>query len=196
MKTADLKCIEKFKAYTVLVIGDFMIDAYFYGSSNRLAPEAPVPVIDVNLKKYCLGGAANVAANLAALGCKVQFCTVTGADAAAENGLKLLEAAGIETRYVLTDADRKTLVKTRMVSGTQTLLRCDEGTCAQPGQATEAKLKAKIAEVYAKCDAVLIADYDKGVLTPLIIDTLLALKKDHPKFIAVDAKRISAFAKL
>ncbi len=196
MKTAYLQLTEQFKKHKILVIGDFMIDAYYKGTCTRLAPEAPVPVVDIYEKCYCLGGAANAAANLKALGAEVLFCTVTGKDEIGVKGVELLTAAGISTKWMVKDAQRKTLLKTRIMTATQPLVRFDEGTLTKVEAAAETLFLAHIRNAYAACDAVLIADYDKGVLSEAVISCLMELKKKTDKMIAVDAKRLPSFAML
>jgi len=196
MKKEYLQLSAKFKKQRVLVIGDFMLDAYFEGSCTRVAPEAPVPVIDIVQKHFCLGGAANVAANLKALGCEVLFCTVIGHDDHAFRGRQLLEKLGISDGYIIGDAARTTLIKTRISTPRQTLLRYDEGTTDRLTPATENDFITIIRHAYAQCDAVIVADYMKGIVTNKVIDCLQVLKAKQPKVIAVDSKRITAFSML
>uniref|UniRef100_UPI003D7F2379 PfkB family carbohydrate kinase n=1 Tax=Pedobacter sp. TaxID=1411316 RepID=UPI003D7F2379 len=191
-----LQLTEQFKKYKVLVIGDFIVDAYFNGSCNRVAPEAPVPVVDVNHKCYCLGGAANVAANLKALGASVRFCSVTGKDESAEKGVQLLKDAGLTAELLLKDEGRQTLLKTRITTPAQTLLRYDEGSTTVLTENTLAKLLDNIRGAYATCDAVLIADYQKGVINTEVINLLVELKREKAKLIAVDSKRLNEFSAL
>ncbi|WP_432708841.1 D-glycero-beta-D-manno-heptose 1-phosphate adenylyltransferase [Pedobacter sp.] len=196
MKKDLLQLIAKFKKHRVLVIGDFMIDAYIEGSCTRVAPEAPVPVIDLNSKHFCLGGAANVAANLKALGCEVMFCTVIGNDEQGARGRLLLEKAGLAEALILADEQRTTSIKTRVSTPRQTLLRFDEGTTSMLTAETESIFLDKIRHAYAQCDALIIADYEKGVITNRVIDYVAKLKTGQRKVIAVDAKRIEAFSVL
>jgi D-beta-D-heptose 7-phosphate kinase/D-beta-D-heptose 1-phosphate adenosyltransferase len=196
MKTEFLQLTEKFKKFKILVIGDFMVDAYFKGSCNRLAPEAPVPVVDIMDKSYCLGGAANVAANLKALGAGVLFCTVTGQDQNAKKGQELLINAELSSKWLVKDPARATLIKTRITTPAQAMLRYDEGTATPLSPETEGRLLENIRKAYQQCDAVLIADYNKGIISPAVIDCLIELKKKQEKLIAVDAKRLSDFAAL
>jgi D-beta-D-heptose 7-phosphate kinase/D-beta-D-heptose 1-phosphate adenosyltransferase len=196
MKEDYLKLSAKFKKHRVLVIGDFMIDAYFEGSCTRVAPEAPVPVIDITSKHFCLGGAANVAANLKALGCEVMFCTVIGQDEHGARGRQLLEKAGLHDALVLADAKRTTLIKTRISTPRQTLLRYDEGTTALLAVETEKQFLDNIRKAYTQCDALIVADYGKGIITDEVIECLVKLKANQHKVIAVDAKRIGDFSVL
>src|SRR5690554_12383 len=167
-----LSLIEKFKFKNILVIGDLIVDVYFSGNCTRISPEAPVPVVDVNQKKYCLGDAANVAANLKSLGCQVSFCSVTGGDEGRDIALRLLKKSGIESDYLLSDTTRSTLVKTRITTSKQCLIRIDEGTHSSISSSVEKKLIEQIEILYKNCDAVLIADYNKGLLTESLIQAL------------------------
>ena len=196
MKAELIQLTDKFKKFKVLVIGDFIVDAYFKGTSSRLAPEAPVPVVDILTKNYCLGGAANVAANLKALGAEVLFCSVTGQDEHAEKGQELLSYAELSGKWLIRDPARATLIKTRIITPVQAMLRFDEGTTEALSAETESLLLNNIRKAYSLCDAVLIADYSKGVIGPGIIDCLKSLKKGQDKTIAVDSKRLGEFAAL
>jgi len=196
MKTEHISVFKKFKKHRVLVIGDFILDQYLEGSCTRLAPEASVPVVDILSKRYCLGGAANSAANLSGLGAEVCFCTITGQDAGSDEARKLLKAAGIGMEFIVTDPGRTTIVKTRVSAPSHTLVRFDEGTEHAPDPETEARLVHHLHEAYFQCDAVLVADYDKGILTPTVISELKKLRLKEDKFIAVDSKRGSAFAQI
>lgn len=188
--------INSFKKFNILVIGDLIIDVYLKGSCSRLAPEGTFPVVDLNDKKICLGGAGNVAANLKGLGCGVVLCTVMGDDQGYKDASILLKNAGIATETIINAKERSSLVKTRVSSPGQTLVRFDEGTTDPLEEATEAVLIQTLRAAYAACDGVLIADYKKGVVTGKLISELQRLNEIQPKFIAVDAKNISLFAAL
>src|SRR5690606_12480982 len=109
-----LSLINRFQNQKVLVVGDLILDVYYSGDCTRISPEAPVPVIDVNEKNYCLGGAGNVVANLKAMGCEVSFCAVTGEDEGRDAALELLDEKGLATDDIIADPARKTLIKTRV----------------------------------------------------------------------------------
>ena len=114
-----------FHGRRVLVIGDLLLDRYLWGAVERISPEAPVPVVRVDHKTHAAGGAANVAANLSALGCEVSVAGVIGADEDGRQLLELLQTAGIETTAVLSALDRPTICKTRILGGQQQMLRID-----------------------------------------------------------------------
>lgn len=176
------------------MVGDLLLDVYIKGVSTRLTPEAPVPVVDVMQRTIHLGGAANAASNLRSLSASVTFCTVLGKDPAADDAIQLFKSSGIDTSSVLVDEERQTIVKTRVVSGDRILVRYDEGTVTEISAATEISLKQVLIEQYAQYDAVLVSDYDKGILTQEIINTLVELQRVHKKFLVVDSKRLPDFA--
>ena len=179
-----------------MVVGDFILDVYLQGNCTRLAPEAPVPVVDVIQKKYCLGGAANAAANLIGMGAQVFFCTVMGKDDASAQAEKLFNEIGLSGDYVVSDTERSTIVKTRVTAPSHTLVRYDEGTETGLHLAAETKLITCLHQAYFECDAVLVADYDKGILTSTVISELKKLKLMEDKFIAVDSKRAEVFVQI
>jgi len=154
----------------VLLIGDLILDRYIYGDAERISPEAPVPVLRTVEKREAVGGAANVASCLRALGCEVACCGLVGTDRHATQLIGLLEELGADCSAVVSDADRPTTTKTRLVGlaqhrHRQQLLRVDDED-ASPINPTESKslIDAACAKLSA-CDVVCIEDYDKGVIT-------------------------------
>lgn len=194
IETDYLTLLNRFKHKKILLIGDFILDIYLKGSCNRIAPEASVPVVDLNEKEICLGGAANVAVNLAALGANVTFCTVVGNDMAFDEAKLLLAKHWIDTKFILADKNRTTITKTRVSTTSQTLVRFDEGTTMPLAAKTEALLIDELITNYSLADAVLIADYGKGVLTKGVIKALQTLRNLDDKFLAVDSKDLGNFA--
>jgi D-beta-D-heptose 7-phosphate kinase/D-beta-D-heptose 1-phosphate adenosyltransferase len=188
--------IGKFTDKDILVIGDFILDVYVKGVSTRLSPEAPVPVVDIAETSRFLGGAGNVVCNLRSLGAKVTFCTAIGADHEGDEALELLEKTGVKKTSILRSAERRTISKTRVLASGHVITRFDQGDHAPLNIKDENKLIDLIAENYQSCDAVLISDYDKGVLTEKILSTLITLQGRWPKFVAVDSKRLDFFYKL
>lgn len=186
--------IKHFNEQTILVIGDLMIDVYLQGSCSRIAPEASIPIVDLNTKVHCLGGAANVAANLKAMGAEVLLTSVTGDDETLMMAKDLLKEIEVSSRYIVADKDRKTLLKTRVGSNSQTLVRYDEGSIDTICTITEAQLIAQIKRAYRRCDAVLIADYNKGVLSDGVLKALYELQGKERKPLAVDAKDFERYA--
>lgn len=186
--------IEQFNDKTVLVIGDIIVDVYLQGSCSRIAPEASIPIVDLQTKNNCLGGAANAAANLKTMGAKVIFCSVAGYDDGFVKAQSLLEKMGINSHFIVNDENRNTLVKTRVSSNSQTIVRYDEGTTDWIGLSTEAKLIAQIEITHGLCDAILIADYDKGILSDKVLQIIYDLQLKNKKFLAIDTKRYERFA--
>jgi D-beta-D-heptose 7-phosphate kinase/D-beta-D-heptose 1-phosphate adenosyltransferase len=189
--------ITQYQSKTILVIGDFILDTYIKGYTKRVSPEAPVPVVDVSSVNNSLGGAANVAANLQAMGARVEFCSVIGMDEAAERGFSLLESMGISTHHIIASKCKSTQAKTRVLSGGQTIVRYDQGDVALLDKTTEQHVIRTLEEIYSHCDAIIIADYEKGMITPAIIEAIERIRKQHPTvFLAVDSKRLHVFAPL
>ena len=149
----------------ILVVGDGMLDCYIHGVSSRLSPEAPVQIVQAEREEYLLGGAANVAKCLVALGAKVTLCCVVGEDAQGAQFISEARSLNIDTRLIRREPCRPTPVKTRIIAGRQHLLRVDrEGTAKYPSEMLIA-LAAEIGVAAAQSDAVLLSDYNKGVLT-------------------------------
>ncbi|MCW3466687.1 PfkB family carbohydrate kinase [Chitinophaga nivalis] len=187
--------ISQFRQFSVLVIGDLMLDVYLKGASTRLTPEATVPVVDILNNSTVPGGAANTAANLKHLGAAVTFCSICGADEYSEKAQALLSATGVTCR-ILRDPERSTLVKTRVMSGKQLLIRYDSGSVHQISAEQEQAFIVLLEEQYPLHDAIVIADYNKGLITPGVIAALQALNRRREKFIAVDSRRLEAFRSL
>ena len=152
-----------------------MIDAYIWGAVARISPEAPVPVVRATKRDYRLGGAANVALNVAALGGSSILCAVVGADEAGDNLKKRLEEKSMSTHGLIVTEDRPTTVKTRVLSGHQHVVRVDEETDRELSSLEEQKLLSKIEELLPNVDVVVFEDYDKGVITERIIEHTVAL---------------------
>jgi D-beta-D-heptose 7-phosphate kinase/D-beta-D-heptose 1-phosphate adenosyltransferase len=184
--------ISQFTQPSILVIGDLMLDIYLKGASTRLTPEAPVPVVDILSDSAVLGGGANTAINLRYLGANVTFCSIAGQDADGDKAVALLKEAGI-TSLVLQHSGRNTLVKTRVLAGNQMLVRYDRGSEADISPALEALFIDLLVEQYALHDAIVIADYKKGLITAGVISVLEILSRKEPKFIAIDSKRLDFF---
>lgn len=189
------KLIEGMKGLSAVVVGDVMVDAYLWGRVDRISPEAPVPVVTVNSRSARLGGAANVALNLRALGATPVVLSAVGDDENAALLRKLLSELGLATDGLVTAKGRRTTVKTRVISGHQHIVRVDEEDDAPLAGAHEQHLLATARELFAakRPDVLLFEDYDKGVLTPATISGLIALAKEHGVPTAVDPKKRNFF---
>jgi D-beta-D-heptose 7-phosphate kinase / D-beta-D-heptose 1-phosphate adenosyltransferase len=189
--------IKSFSNRNVLVIGDFILDVYLKGVSTRLSPEAPVPVVDISEKIPLLGGAANTACNLAALGASVTYCSVIGTDNHGDEAIQLLSAhANIDAGGVIRKSNRETITKTRVVAGTHVITRFDNGTSEPVDKLTSDEIIFFINENYHRFDAIVISDYDKGVITSDIVEALQKLQEQQAKCLAIDSKRLSFFKSL
>ena len=183
--------IHKFDSFTqqnILVLGDVMIDAYSFGKVERISPEAPVPVVHITSIENRLGGAANVALNLRALGASVQLFSVVGSDAAADALFELTKAQNIDTKGIIKITDRPTTQKQRIVSGSQQLLRIDHEVKTEISPYASELLLQKIEAALPQAQMLIFEDYDKGVLTPQLIQKAIALCKKHNVMCAADPK--------
>jgi D-beta-D-heptose 7-phosphate kinase/D-beta-D-heptose 1-phosphate adenosyltransferase len=186
---------ESLRGLKVLVIGDAMLDGYLSGTSGRLCPEAPVPVVAVSHSHEAPGGAANVATNAAGLGAGVTLVSVVGDDPEALRLMAALRRLGVDTGGVVADPLRRTLSKRRVMSEGHMLVRFDEGTTSPVGSPGEEAVAGTLVEAFASADAVVVSDYGYGVLTPRVIATLARLQAAGPRLLAVDAKHLVRYAR-
>jgi rfaE bifunctional protein kinase chain/domain len=187
---------QSFQQQNILIVGDVMIDRYLTGSADRISPEAPVPVVHMSQRENRLGGAANVALNLKALGANPYLCSVIGKDDNARLMLKLLPEAGLSTKGITQSEERITTVKTRIIAHNQHLLRVD---AENQHDLSEQEAKALLAIVrnlleQKEISAILFQDYNKGVLAEQVIREIMleAIKRDIPT--AVDPKEKNFWA--
>jgi rfaE bifunctional protein kinase chain/domain len=186
---------DQFSTKRVLVIGDVMVDAYLKGKVNRMSPEAPVPVVDLFEKDERIGGAGNVALNLAALGASPIICSVIGSDSEGERLIDLFHKANISTDGIYASSNRRTTVKTRVLSNNQQLLRIDSEDTNLIKSTEEEQLLRQINTVLKSgIDGIIFEDYNKGVLTPSLIASVLSLAKAHQIPTTVDPKKDHFFA--
>ena len=179
--------VGRFRGRRVVVVGDVMLDRFVWGEVHRISPEAPVPVVRVERESLHLGGAANVAANLTALGATAELVGVTGVDAAAEQLGSALRDASILSRLVK-DAARVTTVKTRVVARSQQVVRVDRETEAVVVGDICNLLAQAASEAMIAADALVISDYDKGVISRELLARLLPEAKDRGVPVVVDPK--------
>ena len=192
VKNPDIKSIfESFKQFNVLIIGDVMIDSYMWGNVDRISPEAPVPIIMSTKKENRLGGAANVALNVQALGANPILCSVVGKDSNSEMFQRLLEKRNLTNEGIIEDKSRITTVKTRIISDNQHMLRVDEEITSPLKKDIEQSFINHIISILSNrsINAIIFEDYDKGNITPNIIKKIVdfAIKKDIPTL--VDPKK-------
>jgi len=181
--------VRNFHAARVLVIGDVILDRYVTGSVQRLSPEAPIPVLRPTGDRNTLGGAANVALNIATLGGQAVLVGVVGQDDAGATVQRLVETTGNITLAVVSVAGRPTTAKTRFMTGSHQLLRLDEETTAPlDASAVEAVVNA-VATHLSQVDLVVLSDYAKGVLCDDVLDRVLSLCQEAKRPIIADPKR-------
>lgn len=180
-----------FSSVKIGVIGDMMLDAYWWGNVERISPEAPVPVVTVNRKEYRIGGAGNVALNLASLGSPVSVFSVIGDDDDGHILTGLLNEKKIDTGYLLKSGSRITTNKMRVISRNQQMMRLDSETLQPLKPDQEQNLIAQVEKFIDEQSpaAIIFEDYNKGVLTEKIIRTLIDICTSKSVITAVDPKR-------
>jgi rfaE bifunctional protein kinase chain/domain len=177
-----------FSDVKVLIVGDVMLDRYCWGSVNRISPEAPVPVVNLDRTEVTLGGAANVAANVVGLGAKALLVGVVGKDSEAELFPKILREKGISHDYLVAIENRPTTVKTRIVAHNQHIVRIDQETAIPLTSEEENRVWNKISQIFNDANIVIISDYAKGLLTDNLISRLITLGNEQNKPVLVDPK--------
>lgn len=172
----------------VAVVGDVVLDQFVYGAVERISPEAPVPVVEVEREVYLLGGAANVVHNLRALGAEVALLGVVGADPMAERIRRELADLGIESGGLVTAEDRPTALKTRVIAQHQQVVRFDREKRGPLSAAAVTELGERVAAAVQAADAVVVSDYGKGVVTRALMESLLGAARARGVLVAVDPK--------
>lgn len=187
--------LDRVRTTRMLVVGDVMVDAYLWGRVDRISPEAPVPVVQVTERSARLGGAANVAINAHVLGARPVVLTVIGQDANADLMERLFRDQGLSTAGLLRSPQRRTTVKTRIISGHQHVVRVDEEQEDDLNASDEQRLLDQVAEQLRaeRPEVVVLEDYNKGVLTEAVITGIIALAKAAGVPVAVDPKRKNFF---
>ncbi|NOX16800.1 MAG: D-glycero-beta-D-manno-heptose-7-phosphate kinase [Chlorobi bacterium] len=183
-----LKLHPKFEGKKVAVVGDMMLDSYFIGNVKRISPEAPVPVIEVDKEIFRFGGAANVAYNLVSLGAKAFPIGLIGSD---DNGAilsSLVQEASIDEKGLIIDSSRPTTAKTRVIAESQHIVRIDKESKTHIDKKTEKKIIAYFEELADDLDAVILQDYNKGVLTKTVIKKIIDIARKKNLIITVDPK--------
>ncbi|HTU03329.1 MAG TPA: D-glycero-beta-D-manno-heptose-7-phosphate kinase [Candidatus Sulfotelmatobacter sp.] len=186
--SALCKYVDRFPKVRVLVLGDVMVDEYVWGTVSRISPEAPVPVVAVQGETVKVGGAGNVACNIAGLGGQVRLLGVVGNDPPAERLVRELERAGVKGDDLLVDGSRPTTVKSRVVAGSQHVVRFDRESDEPLAAETRRRLLLRIREALPHADVLLISDYAKGVVSRALVAPTLALAKRQGTPVAVDPK--------
>ncbi len=190
------KLFQNFANCKVGVIGDVMLDTYWWGHVERISPEAPVPVVLLDKRELRVGGAGNVALNLVSLGAVTTIFSVIGEDDAGKSLDGLMTDQGIDTSYIICSNSRRTTDKTRIISRNQQMMRLDAETTADLIATAEEALIGRVKDyiVTEKPAVIIFEDYNKGVLTERVIAEIIAICKAHNIITAVDPKRKNFFA--
>ena len=185
-----------FNDIKVAVIGDVMLDTYWWGKVDRISPEAPVPIVAVSKREERIGGAGNVALNVQALGASVSILSVVGNDNEADLLNTLLKNNNINTDYVIKSAGRITTNKIRIIGRNQQMMRLDAEITNPLSAADELALLTSFEKyiINESPSIVILEDYNKGVLTERVIDQVIAIAKENNIITAVDPKRKNFFA--
>lgn len=174
-KTRAAEILERLRGRNVVVLGDVMLDEFVWGDVTRISPEAPVPVVDVRRESVHLGGAANVLANLVALGARGSVIGVVGNDAAGERLQNGMRELGTSDGCLIVDESRPSTTKTRIIAHSQLVVRADRESRIPVNAKLEEKIVSCLKEALKEADAFVVSDYDKGVVTPAILREILPL---------------------
>ncbi len=189
-----LQLVERMKSSRVVVIGDIILDRYLHGDTERLSPEAPVPVVTVRERSARLGGAANVAANVASMGASCLLVGTVGDDADGAAIRQELVVARLDGRHVVTVAGRPTTAKTRIIARAQQIVRIDEEVDALLDGPDLERLIRSAGDALADADALLLEDYNKGALAPRLIGEVMTVARRRGIPVVVDPKYRQFFA--
>ena len=174
----------------ILVIGDLMLDHYILGNATRLSPEAPVPVVNVKSENKIIGGAGNVANNIIALGGKVSIAGVIGTDVFGDDIRQMLAEKGAQIDGIVTETDRSTTIKTRVLAGSHQIVRIDREVSHSISNHTATILFEGIKSQIESADIIILSDYNKGVLTKELCQKVISFAALHQKKVLVDPKGI------
>jgi len=183
-----IKYIQNFHHSCVLVIGDIIGDHYIWGTVERISPEAPVPVVDVERESYMLGGAGNVANNIVSLGGYVKICGVVGNDEMGRWIRYNLENAGIETEGIVTEEGRPTTKKTRVIAHSQHVVRFDYENRNDIAPSSQEYIVQYIQSHIKEVRAIVLSDYAKGVITRYLVKKVLEIAQENNLYVVVDPK--------
>ena len=175
----------------ILVVGDLMIDHYLWGSSNRISPEAPVQIVNIKNESVVLGGAGNVINNLKALGAQVDVISVLGGCEISDELKSLLDNIDIDTQHLITQKDRITSKKSRIIASHQQVVRYDRESTDEINNESQNVALEIFEKIISDYDNVLLSDYGKGVLTPNLTQSLISIANKNHKKVLVDPKGLN-----
>ncbi len=170
----------------IAVVGDFMVDHYLWGESNRISPEAPVPVVEIKKEEDRLGGAGNVVNNLLSLGANVLVAGVVGRDS--RRLIDILESKGVDSGGIFIDESRETIIKSRVVVNNQQVIRYDKETKRAISKEYQAKILNYLKKNLSNIELILLSDYNKGVLTAELTQEIIKLADSANKKVIIDPK--------
>ncbi len=187
-KKRFLELIENFKKTHILVIGDFILDQFVWGSVSRISPEAPVPVVDVKRESFMPGGSLNVANNIRSLNGIAYPCGVVGRDLFGRMLLKTMRQQGIETGGIVYDPSRPTTLKTRVIAHSQQMVRFDREKTEAISRSDLNKILKFVRQTIKNIHVIILEDYGKGVMQPFLLKEVVKLAKKFRKPVLVDPK--------
>ena len=180
--------LERFSKVKIAVVGDMMLDEYLIGKVSRISPEAPVPVVNIEEERFVLGGASNVANTLKSLSAQVSVYGVVGKDSNGEKFVKELESKYIDPSGIVIDETRPTIIKSRVLSQGQQLLRLDWEKDTDITENIQKKIIENVEKNIENTDALLLSDYNKGVLTEFVSQSIIKIAKKYNREVVVDPK--------
>ena len=180
--------LDGFPRTKVAILGDIMLDRYVWGDVNRISQEAPVPIVEVRRESARFGAAANVAENVASLGARAILVGVVGDDEAGRELLSLLTSRGVDVDCVVTELDRPTTTKLRVIAHSQQVVRADSEVTTDVTGEVEARVLDGLRRALADSDVLIVSDYGKGVVTQTTIAAAISTARDLGKMICVDPK--------
>jgi len=185
------KLFDNFSKLTILIIGDVMLDDYIVGDVNRISPEAPVPIVNITARYARLGGAANVALNIKLLGAKPILCSVIGNDKKSDLFLDIMNQDGLSDQGIIKSSDRILTTKYRAIGNNMQLLRLDSEITHSLSKNDEQNFCNTLQSIIDNqhIDAIIFEDYDKGVITPAIINKVISIAKEKSILLSVDPKK-------
>ncbi|MFH1379010.1 MAG: D-glycero-beta-D-manno-heptose-7-phosphate kinase [bacterium] len=183
-----LKILEKFKNTPILVVGDLMIDKFIWGEVSRISPEAPVPVLETIRETWAPGGSGNVVQNLASLGLQVYAAGVIGADRDGATLIQRFKKQHIHVGGIVADRERPTIIKSRIIARNQQVLRLDVEKVQKINAAVLKRITSYLHEKIPLCNAVIISDYGKGVVTKELVQSAIKRARSSHVPIMVDPK--------
>ncbi len=183
-----IRAVRHFPRVKILVLGDLMLDRFIWGTVHRISPEAPVPVVEIKNETTCLGGAANVTANVRSLGGIPLTVGVIGTDLDAHRFREEFRSLGASTEGLVSDSKRATTVKTRIIANHQQVCRTDREDRSTLASATVSRVAARFGRLIEKADAIVVSDYAKGLLSPQLLGEILPKARAAGKIVCVDPK--------